>query len=83
MISKYKLRDFGCTQRFKDIMGRKTIVWGPRNGWVDAAILYITLPVPISPSIVEIRSKVLKLHEAFRRDYLWEVTIEYKNVLKK
>ena len=83
MISKYKLRDFGCTQRFKDIMGKKTIVWGPRNGWVDAAILYTTLQVPISPSIVEIRSKVLKLHEAVRRDYLWEAIIEYKNVLKK
>ena len=70
MISRYKLRDFGCTQRFKDIMGKKTIVWGPRNGWVSAAILYITLQIPVSPTIVEIRSKVLELHEAFKRDYV-------------
>ena len=70
MISRYKLRDFGCTQRFKDIMGKKTIVWGPRNGWVNAAILYINLQVPVSPTIVEIRSKVLKLHEVFKRDYV-------------
>lgn len=70
MISKYKLRDFGCTQRFKDITGKRTIVWGPRNGWVSAAILYMTLQIPVSPTIVEIRSKVLELHESFRRDYL-------------
>lgn len=70
MISRYKLRDFGCTQRFKDITGKKTIVWGPRSGWVDAAILYVTLQIPVSPTIVEIRSKVLKLHEVFKRDYV-------------
>ena len=70
MISRYKLRDFGCTQRFKDIMGKKTIVWGPRNGWVRAVVLYITMRIPASPTIINVKSTVLELHKVFQRDYV-------------
>ena len=70
MISRYKLREFGCTQRAKDIMGRRTIVWGPRGGWVRAAVLYITMRIPASSTIINVKSTVLELHKVFQRDYV-------------